>query len=146
MNRRAHWVLAGLLAVIVVVAVIAVALRGGQRPQDFDVSTPEGTVQAFLRDVFDDDPEQAATYLDPDGECTLKDLQEGYYQDAGRVVLLDTETTDSAARVEVEVVYPTEPLDTDAYTERQTYRLVSTADGWVLRGTPWPLFTCEDAP
>ncbi|MGB5951997.1 MAG: hypothetical protein WBG57_05685 [Ornithinimicrobium sp.] len=146
MNKRPQWVLAGFVAVVILVAVVAVVLRGGQRSEDFDVSTPEGTVQAFLRDVFDNDLDQAATYLDPDGACTLEDLQNDYYPDAARVVLVDTDTTDAQAQVEVEVVYPTEPLDTDAYTERQTYRLASTADGWVLTGTPWPLFTCEDAP
>lgn len=146
MNKRPQWVLAGFVAVVVLVAVIAVAVRGGQRSTDFDVATPEGTVQAYLRDVFDNDLEQAATYLDPDGECTLEDLRDEYYQDAGRVVLIDTDTSESEARVAVDVVYPSEPLDTDAYTERQTYRLVSTDDRWVLRGTPWPLFTCEDAP
>lgn len=146
MNMRPHWVLVGFVAVVALVALIALAVRGGQQSPDLDVATPEGTVQAFLRDVFDDDLDQAATYLDPDGECTLEDLRDGYYQDSGRVVLVDTETSETQARVEVDVVYPTEPLDTDAYAERQTYRLVSTADGWALQGTPWPLFSCGDGP
>ncbi|MGB3762040.1 MAG: hypothetical protein WA966_02385 [Ornithinimicrobium sp.] len=146
MNKRPHWVLAGFVAVVFLIVLIAVAVRGSQPSQDLDVATPEGTVQAFLRDVFDDDLEQAATYLDPDGECTLEDLRQEYYQDAGRVVLIDTDTSESVARVAVDVVYPSEPLDTDVYTERQTYRLASTADGWVLQGTPWPLFVCGDGP
>lgn len=146
MSKRPQWVLAGFVALVVLIALIAVVVRGGQRAKDFDVGTPEGTVQSFLRDVFDDDLEQAATYLDPDGACTLEDLREVFYQDAGRVVLIDTSTIDSGARVEVDVVYPTQPLDTDAYAERQIYRLVSTADGWVLQGVPWPLYACEAGP
>ncbi len=51
--------------------------------------------------------------------------------------------TDSEARVEVDVVYSGEPFDTDVYAERQIYRLASAGEGWVLQGTPWPLFTCD---
>ncbi len=145
MMNRPQWVLAGVVALVVLVVLVTVAVRGNQRPEEFDEATPEGTVQAFLRDVFNDELERAATHLDPDGDCTLEDLQrEAFYQDTGRVVLIETSTTGSGARVEVDVVYPGDPFDTDVYTERQVYRLGSTQGGWLLQGTPWPLFSCDD--
>jgi hypothetical protein len=142
MSRKPAWVLAAAVAVIVSLAVVAAVVRATQSSPDLDLSTPEGTVQAFLEATFAHDYDEAAGYLDPDGRCTVEDLERGYADTSGTVALLGTTMTDTGARVQVEVAYSDGPLGVGRWTEPQTYRLSEDADGWVLLDVPWPLFDC----
>ena len=142
MNRKPAWMLTAAVAVIVLVAVIAGLVRATQSSPDLDLSTPEGTVQAFLKATFARDFDEAAGFLDPDGRCTVEDLELGYYDPAGTVALIDTTMTDTGARVEVEITYSDGPFGVGGWTEPQSYRLAEDTDGWVILGVPWPLFDC----
>ena len=142
MSWKPAWMLAAAVAVIVLVAVIAGVVRATQSSPDLDLSTPEGTVQTVLEATFARDYDEAAGYLDPEGRCTVEDLERGYYDTSGTVALIDTTITDTGARVQVEITYSGGPFGLGGWTEPQTYRLAEDADGWVLLGVPWPLFDC----
>jgi hypothetical protein len=142
MGRKPAWMLAAVVAVIVLVAVVAAIVRATQPSADLDLSTPEGTVQTFLEATFAHDYERAAALLDPEGRCTLEDLERGYHDTSGTVALIETTTTDTGARVQVEITWTDGPFGIGGYSEPQTYRLTQDGDGWVILGVPWPLWSC----
>lgn len=145
MRRSPHRVLALLVGGILLVAVAAVVVATLRPPPEFDTSTPEGTVQAYLRAVFQGDLEEAAEHLSPESGCDVGDLEHAYAENPGRVALVDTTLEDDQARVSVEVVYEDgDPFGGSEYSEPHLYRLVPDGQGWLLTGAPWPLYACED--
>lgn len=135
--------LAVVLGLVAVLTVVAVVVSSNRQPTEFDPASPEGTVQTYLRAVFDGRSEEAAALLAADSPCGAVDLDRTYVPDPMRVVLLGTTTETDRAWVHVRIMPPdAEPLAPQESGEEQTFRLVRSGDGWALAGVPWPMFDC----
>ncbi|MFK5634131.1 MULTISPECIES: hypothetical protein [unclassified Ornithinimicrobium] len=144
MNTRANKVLAIAVGALLLLAVVA-ALVSVRRPAvQFDAGTPEATVQSYVQDILDGDLQGAASLLDPEGGCTVDDLERGEFQEPARVVVTNSSAQDETARVMVDLVYGEGPFAGQEYASNETFRLVRADSGWLIAGQPWPAYFCED--
>jgi hypothetical protein len=128
------------IAVLVVVALAVVFLRGG--PQPLDASSPAGVVQRYSKAVIDADPAAADTYLSDSARSRCASFY-GSAQ-ASRVVLIATTERGDTATVKVSVVHsaPDGPFGPSEYAEEATIALVKTAGRWLINDLPYSLQTC----
>jgi hypothetical protein len=144
MGTRHSRVLGIVVVGLLVVAIAAVVYAATRPVTTWSSGTPEGTVQAYLTAVIDRDVDTAATYLDPDGDCDVDDFDQVWLPRTARAELVGTHVDGDVARVEVDVaVSGGGPLDVPV-PEAHTFRLTrSTGGGWLIAGTPWPLYDCR---
>lgn len=143
---RPNRVLAIVVGCIALVAVVAAVLAVSRPEPEFDPATPEGTVQGYLRTIFDNDDDQALAYLEADTACDRDDFRGVVTSDSARVVLRGVEIDGAAATVEVEIAYTggQGPFDTYEWSEDQSFELEREGDRWALIGEPWPLYFCRE--
>jgi hypothetical protein len=143
MERHADRVLVVVVAAMVALSALVVALAATRSPAQLDPRSPEGTVQAYLRAVLDGDHEAAVRYLDPASGCDIGDLDRTGRVQPTRVALTSTHVDGSSARVRVELTTGAGdgPFGS-GYQETTTFRLTRSSTGWLLTGSPWPLFDC----
>lgn len=134
-----------LVAGIVVLAVVAGVVSALRPVSEFELGTPEATVQAFLQAVFEGDEEAAEGYLAAASGCDASDIERARTDNSSRVVLRESDIEDRSARVTVEIVSSSDdgPFDVDEYSQRRTYDLVRESGEWRLSDAPWPLFSCR---
>lgn len=140
---RPNRVLAILVAGIVALAVLATVVTALRPGQEYAEDTPEGTVQAFLRDTFARDYEAAAARLSRDSPCGVADLERHPATEPSRVVLERTTLSGQEATVRVQVVRTQSgPLGGSESSRTETISLVTEDGQWRISDTPWPLFGC----
>lgn len=135
--------LAGGVALVVVVALIAVFTRGGAAP--LDAGTPEGVVQRYAQAVVAGDPETAIDYLAPEIADACERVTTG--DDDLRVTLLEMNERENTAQVRVLVVtvYGAGPLGADEYESEEAFDLVKVGGKWQIETTPWQLTVCRQS-
>ncbi|GAA5162208.1 hypothetical protein [Ornithinimicrobium tianjinense] len=146
MSGRAGKVLAVVVGVLVLLAVVAGVISATRERPELPAGSPEATVQDYVTLIYDDDLEGAAELLDPDGSCTVEDLDLAFVDQAARVVLRDTSVDGDRATVRVGLVHPSGSPLGDEFTQDETFRLVRSPDGWVITGDPWPVYGCGKEP
>ena len=139
--RRDRPMIVGLVAIGLVVVLAVVAVATGGRTADLDPDSPEGVVQRYAQAMIDEDRDAAQALLE-DQDCTFEDYF--YFERDMRVTLGDVEITDSRARVEVTVSWPSgEPiLDPYGSSERNVFFLVPVDGEWRIDQAPWPFWAC----
>ena len=134
---RPDVVLLGLVAVIGIGAVVAVAVS---RPEsEYGPGSPEATVQELLRASGERDP-AALDLVDPELGCTLQDVDNAWMPRDLRVDLLEAEVTGDTARVRVEVIEGTDMLG--GYERTEGFGLERRGSSWVITDMTWPMW-CE---
>lgn len=125
----------GLLVVLGLVAVVV-----SREPAQLGLDTPEGTVQAWLQSVVDDEPR--TDLLDAASTCTRQD-DIGYVADDIRARVVDTTIDGDRATVELTITEGTSsgPLDTP-YSHEESIELRRDADAWLITGYEWPYDGC----
>ena len=121
-------------ALLLLALVLVVTQRGtAQFPPD----SPEATVQTFLQSVADGEPDTTVLA----GDCDDGRLDIG---DAGlRVVITDAAVSGDTATIDVRITERYGGPFGDGYNHDETYRLVRTADGWLIEQFDWPWGACE---
>ncbi len=144
MARRTSVVLGSAVAGIVVLAGVAGVVAVGTSGSEVDPSTPTGVVQAYLRAIADGEVDTAVGWLAPDGPCTFDDLSRSYLPTSLRAVLGSTSGSEDRQVVSVEITEGSggDLFGSDGYGHTERFVLERSADGWVLTGTPWPMFDC----
>lgn len=132
----------GVVVGLVVVAALVTALLTARQSAELDPGSPEEAVQRYLDDVLDHDTEAAARALDPDGPCTVVDLDAAYVDDDVHVALRGVHLSGTTARVDVAITTGSGGLIPSPWSEEQTFRLRRSGEGWLITGAPWPLFEC----
>jgi hypothetical protein len=135
-------VILGVIAALVIVALIVVFTRG--EPELVDASTPEGVVQRYSAAVIDGDEAAAEEYLVP--ELTDPCERTGRPPiDGMRVTLVSTTEREDSADVEVLIVtsYTGGPFGSSEYEEEGVFDLVVADGGWLIENAPWPLMICN---
>lgn len=141
-SRRPLYIAVGVVAVLVVVALIVVFTRSG--PVELDESTPEGVVQRYVEAIIAGDDETARGYLTPDLREQCDDI-EPYERDNTRVTLAGTTERGDTATVEVMVTRTAGAgLGATDYTSEERFQLERDGGDWVIDGTPWQFSICTE--
>lgn len=139
---RTLLVILGVIAALVVVALVVVLSRG--EPEPLDESTPAGVVQRYSAAVIDGDEEAAKEYLVSELADDCLRIEPGPV-DSMRVTLVDTEEREDSAdvRVLIAVSYGGGMLGSDEYQEDAVFDLVREGDAWRIETAPWQLTVCQ---
>jgi len=142
-HRRPDRVLLGIVAAIAVLVVVALAvvfLRGEPRP--LDESSPAGVVQRYSRAVIDSDSATADTYLTDNARSRCDNVY-GSAQ-ASRVVLVSTTERGETATVKVSIVHSSGegPFGPSEFAEEAVIGLVKVGGKWMINEPPYSLQTC----
>jgi len=140
-DQRANRVLGFIVAAISIVALVTVLAVNEDTPQ-LDATTPEGTVQQYLKSVTARDFDSAITYLSEDTKCKITDFDQAYIQDSIRISLSDASVTGDSASVKVNIEDSSGDPFGGSYTESQAFRLIKSDSGWKIAGIPWPTYQC----
>lgn len=152
MTASTRWlfVVAGAAAVLIVVSVI-VALAV-DREADLDLTTPEGTVQAYLRTVAEKDATAALAFYSDDlaRSCEVSAIRDSlrYGADDFRASLDDVTVRGDTTEVSVALtqIYGSGPFDRGESTFQQVFVLVETSEGWRFSEPPWPSWCPRSVP
>ncbi len=141
--RRVLTVVVGAIALLAIAAGVLAAVRD---VTEYDLATPEGTVQAYVSAVIDGDHLTADGLLDDTVSCDLQDLDQYWVPDDTRVVLRGTRIDGDRADVRVGIARSTsgELFLASEQFERHTFRLEGGPGQWRITGQPWPLEWCDE--
>jgi hypothetical protein len=131
------WLLPVVGGLAVVVLVAAGLLRD---TPDLDPSTPEGTVQAYLRAVFAGDQEAATEYTE--GECD-PNLGPGVPVEGVSASLVSVEGDDSQTTVVVKLSQPSEDPFGGLSEWEEWFTLINDDGNWVIQQPVWPYYGVE---
>ncbi|WP_255579663.1 hypothetical protein [Cryobacterium sp. PAMC25264] len=134
-------VVLGLIALLVLVALVVVFTRGA--PELLDAGKPGGVVQRYAAAAVDGDGDTAARYLTATALANCDRYSEPGTDDI-RVTLLDTTERVSSADVRVSIVtfYDAGPFGSSESESEDVFELVSADDGWLIDVVPWQLMVC----
>lgn len=143
-SNRLLAMMGGGLVVLVVVAAVFAALR---EPTTFDPDTPEGTTQAYLTAVLDDEPEAAHALLTPELQirCTVDDLENRYRRDSGQITLIESEIDGDTAKIDLKFsfTYNDGPFEFSQSSYDERFELERVAGEWRIADVPWPFYWCS---
>lgn len=143
MNSNPGRVLAVVVGILVALAVVAGVLSARRGGGELPPGSPQAAVQDYLSAVYDRDLDAGAELLDPEGRCTVEDLERNAYDPDARVVLRSSEVDGSTAVVRVELVHGEQgPLGSGEWAEEESFRLRQVGERWVITGEPWPMYSC----
>ncbi len=141
MRNRPNLVLAIVAALVVVLAIVAWTVSAMRKPPEQDLTTPAGTVQAYIAALAKNDDETAVSLLDPKLGCKAP-LRDQYLTGRVSANLVSSKETDDKATVAFEVTqYGDAPFD--SWSQRELFELVRTDSGWMITGEPWPIYSCK---
>ena len=134
-------VVLGLIALLVLVALVVVFTRG--TPELLDAGTPGGVVQRYAAAAVEGDENTAARYLTATALANCDRYSEPGTEDI-RVTLLDTAERVSRADVRVSIVtfYDAGPFGSSESESEYVFELVRADEGWLIDVAPWQLMVC----
>jgi uncharacterized membrane protein YdfJ with MMPL/SSD domain len=134
---KRNW-LVPLIALVAVVALTVVALN--REPVTLDPDTPEGTVQAYLQAISDEDYKTALSYMTVDLQqrCNPEDIADNVYYDSFSATLGEVEEVGSITVVEVSINQSDSGFN-GGYFER--IEVADEEGEFAVSGDPWPYFT-----
>ncbi len=140
---RTLWVVIGVVAALVVIALVVVFTRGASAP--LDESTPAGVVQRYTAAVLDSDRDTALSYLVPSAAERCERLDPTVADDV-RVVLDDATEGDQSAEVTVTISQPSTGgvFGPTEYSYEASFRLSRVNSGWAIETTPWEFAVCAE--
>lgn len=135
-------VILGVIAALVIVALVVVFTRG--EPESLDESTPEGVVQRYSAAVIEGDEAAAEEYLVPELTDPCERIETAPV-DGMRVTLVSTTEREESADVKVLIVtsYEGGLFGSSDYEEEGVFDLVAADGGWLIESAPWPLTICN---
>jgi hypothetical protein len=145
MNTLPNRVLVGVVGAIVVLAGVVAVVARTRSPMSVTSGSPEAVVQHYVTAVLARHHDSAAAYFDPDGSCDAADLDaQNYVARNARVELVDSTVRGDAGRVVVRITTPSGGPFPNFLDEEVTFRLARAGASWVLTGSPWPMYGCDE--
>lgn len=132
--------LVAIFALIAVVALLFVASRSENA--EFEVGSPEATVQSYLEAMVDRDNDLALSYFESNTKCDSSDLDRQYFDPNLTVDLLKSTINGDRAQVKIRIRYSNDDLF-GGWSEDHTIALMRSGGAWKIAGTPWPLYECD---
>jgi hypothetical protein len=138
-------VLLAAIAVLVVVALAVVFMRG--KPEPLDENSAAGVVQRYSMAVIDGDTAAAGSYLTEEArtQCTGKfDV----IPRPSRVVLVSTAEREESATVTVSIVQSSGggPFGPSEFESEERFSLRKVGDLWKVDSAPYTLLSCTGTP
>ena len=142
-NDRTLLIILGIIAALVLVALVVVFTRGAPAP--FDPSTPEGVVQAYSAAVIAGDEDAAEKLLTAEALVGCGPVEHGPTNSL-RVVLVSTTVRPKSADVVVSLVtsYDDGPFGASEYEFESNFDLVRADGAWLIETAPWELSICPN--
>lgn len=134
-----------IVGVLGLITVVVLALTVGRNVEQFELGTPEGVAQAYLKAAFDGDFDEAASYFAIDSECDATDLDRAFLQEDVRVSLVEVTTTGDKGTVRINAEIADGSPFGGYYEEQHSLRVVREDNSWKLTGIPWPLYDCSNS-
>lgn len=142
MTRGPNRVLALLVGAVLLLAVVAGIVVANRSAPALDPETPEGTLQAFLQALVDEDYGAAADFLSASSACDAADIV--YYPDSSRIVLDRVTVDGDTAVVTVRVTESGgDPFGGSGWSHTERVTLEREDGDWKVTGSPWLLY-CEE--
>lgn len=146
MKSAPNLVLAIITGFVVIVAIVAAVFASRDMTPDWPDDSPEAVVQTYVQAVIDQEYEQAITHLDPSMGCTSEDFAQAYYPQDTAMSLLQAHIGPDEATVTVEFGSYSEAFS-DPFIGREQFELIPReTGGWLITGTPWPIYSCVGTP
>nr|WP_297423151.1 hypothetical protein [uncultured Actinotalea sp.] len=142
MGRGADRVLAVVVVAVLVLGVLVAWAATRREPVQFEVGSPESTVQQYVTAVVDRDVEGTGSLV-VDGACTLGDLTRVTVPGSVRVVLAGTTVRDDEASARLEVTQGSQGILGDGWTSEEVVHLVREGGDWRVTPDSWPLYGCD---
>lgn len=147
--NRFLWVIIIFILLFILIASIIIGLVRGE--QSLNESSPEGTVQQFLRAIELEDLELAYEFLSAElrNRCSIEDLIETLGLDHH---LRDTRITLDRILIVEDITYVVveisrfssdSPFNTSDTSVQQRFSLINENGKWEFYSYPWPLNTCK---
>jgi len=144
MRKRPEVVLAGMVAAILILAVVAVVVATTRGSADYPTGSPERTLQSYLQAVIKGDSLAAFSYIADDSPCTQRDMDNAYIMDVGRVDIENVRTTSERSTIRVRLELGTDSVFGNAYTEEHAFNLVKESGEWKITDGAWPMYSCGE--
>jgi hypothetical protein len=145
MKTLPNRVLLGVVVAIAVLAVVVAVVATTRSPMTVRSGSPEAVVQEYVAAVLARHHDSAAAYFDPAGSCDAADLDlQNYTERNARVELVDSTVRGDTARVVVRITTPADGPFPNFLDEEVTFRLARADGSWVLTGSPWPMYGCDE--
>ncbi len=140
--RKRSWLVPTIGLVVVGILTVIALVR---EPVTLDPDTPEGTVQAYLQAISDQDYDAAYEMLGSetaDG-CEPDDISRNRFYTSFTATLGDVEQVGDAYSVEVSIREGSDSGFVDAGPGYfpEPFRVEMEQGEWVIVGDPWPYFT-----
>jgi hypothetical protein len=137
--------LAGVVVVLVVVALAVVFTRG--EPAPLDKASPAGVVQQYSKAVIDGDIPTAQSFLTEGARSRCSGSYPGEPRPARVVLISTTERTDSAT-IKVSIVRSSQggPFGPSEYEMEDAFSLLKVNGTWMIDQPPYPLMACTVTP
>lgn len=133
-------ILIALFGLIAIAALLFVASRSENA--DFELGSPEATVQSYLEAMVDRDNDLALSYFESNTKCDSSDLDRQYFSPDLTVDLLQSSINGDRAQVKIRIRYSNDDLF-GGWSEDHTIALIKSGSDWKIAGTPWPLYECD---
>lgn len=143
MNKMPNRVLVGVIALVTAIATL-VFFSSNRADSQFESGTPEWVVQQYLVAMFDGDTDAAIAHISESSPCNITHLDRAWLDRNASIDLVEVSTTDSTARVEVDVEFGNADLFSTPYIESHIYRLEKVDSEWLITGVPWPVYDCGE--
>lgn len=133
-------IIIALFGLIAVAALLFVAARGENA--NFEVGSPEATVQSYLKAMVDRDNDLALSFFESNTECDSSDIDRQYFSPDLTVDLMESTINGDRAQVKIRIRYSNDDLF-GGWSEDHTIALIKSGSDWKIAGTPWPLYECD---
>ncbi len=142
MKQVSNIVLVVITGLIVIVAIIAAVFASRDEATRWPPDSPEATVQNYVQAVVDQNYPTALRHLDPALACTVSHFEQSYYPQDTAISFFQAHITQDRATVDVEIGSYGEPFF-DTFVHQEQFELMQTETGWVITGSPWPVYICS---
>jgi hypothetical protein len=138
-------VLLGAIAVLVVVALAVVFMRGD--PEPLDETSAAGVVQRYSAAVIGGDTDAAGSYLTERAKTQCAGKFDGVPRPA-RVVLVSTTERAESATVTVSIVQSSGggPFGPSEFESQDIFSLLKVGGSWKVDSAPYTLLSCTGRP
>lgn len=146
-DHRRNWLFPIAVGAALVVLTVVALLR---EPVELDAGSPEGTVQAYLQAIADEDYERAHAQLSASlmEDCTVADIAAAGPYEGFTATLGDVEEAGSATLVSVSIRTNGDPgFGSTGYAfDPGPFSLEQESGRWAITVVTWPYFIYACAP
>src|SRR5690625_2584129 len=141
MKQLANIVLATITGLNVIAAIIAARVASRDHSTQWPPDAAETTVHTYVQAVVDQDYAAARRTMVPALACSVEHFDQSNYPQATAISLFQAATQADRATVTVEIGSYGDLLF-DTFVHQEQFELIQGETGWLITGSPWPVYIC----